>query len=697
MAKVYFDSDDNVRVEGKPETEVFCQQSLQVFPDGRCFFKGERADGLPELHKLKPGTPEYEDARKRWGEWIRSSRPEMTAPDEAAVFWFSVDSIGHYGKMTQDDRRHFFEVNKNLLQKIVDEGIVPRSQRKTDRWGPYDHGVCCTEAGEDASNSVGSHAGNFDPRDVYKIWYERFPGEHLCGLTQEDFLAFAEANNIRCDVDEAERNLCVLDKLMGAKSEIQKEFDAVLGDGLPPPVERVGLTADKSQIFVQLRKPVYEEHSLGDDYGEKKVDRYGKYSCMEFLTKLLPSLGETAYSLNRLPELKDPSCGIPGISFNDLKCRPFRPLFDTRDSCAVQVAKMLRCFEGTDILYDFMKEFPKEAFPDFPDRPLEKDDEVAAFQRELEAVVGSSLEQIGLDQSRDDKDSDLGIFKPDESCWFWHSNEAREAREKLAGMLEKCAPKGIMFASLAKNPKLAGHRMAELDYGFWDAMDYGETALDFFYDQVASGNHPAFRGSEPGKDGKVRVFVPRTHYSDGVRIQPLERFYAAGQCAVFDPDKDRGPRDYWLQVNPLLNDVSECVKVPVIGTNPVTKEKDDLSLCRVNFISVLPDKEKRKVVLAMSSDPVDYIARFNLASRTGCDLSTTKEVMNGARKKLAGWLGKHFCAGEYDKLVALNKKIERREKEIVAEMKEKKEQKKAPGVSHDKSVETELSGGGYEL
>ena len=228
-------------------------------------------------------------------------------------------------------------------------------------------------------------------------------------------------------------------------------------------------------------------------------------------------------------------------------------------------------------------------------------------------------------------------------------------------------------------------------------MDYGETALDFFYDQVASGNHPAFKGGEPGKDGKIRVFVPRTHYSDGTRIQPLERFYAAGQCAVFDPDKGRGPRDYWLQVNPLLKDVSECVKVPVIGTNPVTKEKDDLGLCRVNFISVLPDEGKRKVVPAMSSDPVDYVARFNLASRTGCDLSTTKEVMDGARKKLAGWLGKHFCAGEYDKLVAFSKKIEKREREIVAEMMKKHEQQKAQDTSHDKPVEAEPVDAGFEL
>ncbi len=69
--------------------------------------------------------------------------------------------------------------------------------------------------------------------------------------------------------------------------------------------------------------------------------------------------------------------------------------------------------------------------------------------------------------------------------------------------------------------------------------------------------------------------------------------------------------------------------------------------------------------------------RFDLASKGGCDLSTTKEVMDGARKKLSDWLGKYlFMEKDYNKLednlVTFNEKVEKREEEIAAEMRKKK-------------------------
>lgn len=44
--------------------------------------------------------------------------------------------------------------------------------------------------------------------------------------------------------------------------------------------------------------------------------------------------------------------------------------------------------------------------------------------------------------------------------------------------------------------------------------------------------------------------------------------------------------------------------------------------------------------------------------------------MEGASKKLAVVFGKHFGAEEYDKFISFNGKVEKREKEIVAEMKQ---------------------------
>ena len=288
---------------------------------------------------------------------------------------------------------------------------------------------------------------------------------------------------------------------------------------------------------------------------------------------------------------------------------------------------------------------------------------------------------------------------PDKDFWYWNTEEAHVAEEKLREHLANYAPKGLVFGDRTKNPRQNPYMVAaEKETGFFGNMGYGYKALDFLYDQVASGNHPAFRGNSVGNDGKVRVFVPKVGWASESRMQSLCRFYAAGQCAVYDPEKDKGARDFILQESKLAEHASEKVDVPVVGKEDYAgTEKENLSTVPVSFVSV-PSSRERKCVIAMSSDPVDYVARFCLASKAGCDLSTTKEVMDSARKKLAGWLGRHFTAGEYYKLIDFNKKVEKREKEIVAEMREKKEEKKKESsLSAERQPSDERDGGGYVL
>lgn len=641
MGKVYFDSDSNVCVEGKPETYDFNYHSLWVYPDGRCLFKGCTSEALCEVNKTPIGSPEHEKARKRWSDWrLSSANPDESAPEEVIVFPFVRE------RMTQEDRRLFFDANKGLLQKIVDSGIVPKSERKSDWERQYDN-HCRTDEGRDAANIVGTHAECFSPGELYfNVWFERFPGKHLCGLTQEDYLAFAEVNNLACDSHEAEYMLCKIDRLMGAGVEPDSNF--------PPPIERVGLSADKKHIFVQLSKPFFEEQSIDDSYGKRKVDRYHKYTAIGLLTQLLPAIDST-FSADRAPVFKDPSGKIPGTSFNDLNCKVNEALFSSRESVATQVSKMLRCFNGMEILDDFIREFPEEAFPDFPAVPHEK-------------YLPDSA------------------FKPDESAWYWNSSEAESARDKLIEHLENYAPKGIMFSTRSKNPELFFHPVAEMEYGFWNANAYGWQQADFLYDQVASGEHPAFKYGNPDKNGKVKVCVPKTGWANGSDMCPVTMFHAAALCAVYDPerDKNRFPKDFILQENPRMNEMPECINAIFFEKSNYSSEHELRAYPHpVTFVSV-PSDMHRKCIPAMSSDPVDYMARYCLAAKAGCNLSTTQEVVDGAKKKLAGWLGKHFCACEYDKLVSLNKKVEKREKEIIAEMKQKHEERKKESAEKER-------------
>ncbi|MBQ3798823.1 MAG: hypothetical protein II837_00880, partial [Treponema sp.] len=419
-----------------------------------------------------------------------------------------------------------------------------------------------------------------------------------------------------------------------------------------------------------LSEPVYNV-----DTREELLERYGEYSCLDFERKVLPALGDTAIQPDHRA-FKDTSCGIPGASIEDLNCKPFVPIMGGDADFPTATETMLRCFNGTDYLDDFVKEFPKDVFPDFPDGPHEK-------------LVSNDC------------------LRANRRSRFWDTDEARNLSKKLYECLAKFAPKGVWFGYRKKNPKDLTVT-ADKELGFWSSMDYGYKMLGFLWDQVSAGEHPAFREGKPGKDGKVRVTVPKVSWADGSRMIPLGRFYAAAMCSVYDPQKGNGNKDFILQKDDWRRDgdpVTQSLSCGKSETPPLfgepSKEERYLVWDNINFVSV-PSGKHAKVVPAMSPDPVDYVARFDLASKAGCDLFTTKEVMDGVKKKLSDWLGKYlYMEQDYnkleDKLVVFNEKVEKCEKEIVAEMKEKREQQKEKDVSHGKPVEAEPVDAGFEL
>jgi hypothetical protein len=404
------------------------------------------------------------------------------------------------------------------------------------------------------------------------------------------------------------------------------------------------------------------------------LKEYDSYAPRQFLSRLLPNVGVgfKAWTYEKPPRLLDPSGRVEGLSFDDLDqewCRPCMPIFRSTDHIADQAAGMLRCFNGSPVLDGFIREFPREAFPDFPDVPH-------------------------------DRRVPDGAFVPDKNCVFWRTDECLDVMQSLKEHLGNYAPKGLILGELPVDPwRDPFARMVETATAFYVNTRGGFKAMDFLYDQVASGSHPAFRSSAAGKDGKVTVSVPKVGWAGGGDMIPLARFYAAGQCAALDPDRGKdGRRDFIIQESPAAAHADEKVELPSIGRlEGIGSKETSLLTVPVNFVSVR-SSGRRRSISAPSPDPVDYVARFCLAARAGCDLSTTQEVMDGVRRKLSGWLGRHFSDGDYRRLIDFNRKVERRGKEIVAGMREerdarRKDRKQEPPAAEPAPARDD---GGYE-
>lgn len=642
MGKVYFDSDDNVLAEGSRDFSKFSVQRIWIYPDGRVRFVGKTDAGHAAVEeKIKEGIETGDGNGLLTTETLdlllgrMDGEDLLRAPEGVAEVGMENVVIG--GKpLTQERRKAFFDANRRLFQKVADGLAAGQLKRiKYNGQGSVENIPDNPNEAERALVSLNAHAESYVGHDIARIWYDEPQKPYICGLTADDLVAFAEKNNFQLSHDRAHLLLEDIDHKISYVREHPDEPCGVFE------LERVGLSADKAYMFVQLNSPVYDTES--SDFGKRKLNQYTRYNYIDFTRKFLPEIGYGTHRPDKLPKFKDASGKNPGFSFNDLKCRPFEPLTGPDADVADNVSAMLRCFSGLEVLDDFMKEFPKEAFPNFPDSLHGKD------------VSGISPDPL----------------EPDKSCSYWHSKEAVDTSSRLIEHLRMYAPKGVQFAyeSIYKKQLPAFEKYV---LGFWSDIDSGIPAFDFMYDQVASGNHPAFSGGKPDKNGKVRVHVPLTSLKDDDHVSSLGRFYVAGQCHVFDAAKNKGNRDYVIQKDLRLRNVDEYISMPCIEEvrdNSLKRNVKHFSDYPVNFVSV-PSGERKKSIPAMSPDPVDYVARFCIASETGCDLSTTQKVMDSARKKLSGWFGKHFCAGEYDVLFAFNDKVEKREKEIIAEMKQ---------------------------
>lgn len=560
---------------------------------------------------------------------------EIFAPAGARDFDFN----GPWAKMnmfTQADRKRFFEENRTLLQRLADGISYPE--------GHEDGSIVDTSPdAEDAFWTLDDHSSVYDPDlpNFGGIWYEKNPFGHTCGIDAEGFRKFASDSNFRISDDDAERAVLFLDAL---------KREGVL--------ERVGFSADGKRIVMQLTAP------LKDPLSGITVEQYADYTYGTFMDSVIPLInGMNFPGVDTLTEperglfenvkgrgwliMKDPSGKAPGFSFLDLpETDPLRGVVCDNGIRSVMPA-MLRMLNGSKVLKDIMKQFPEGVFPNFP-----KDSEWDSFS---------------------EKD-----FAVDRNHPYWTGDQAVKDLNDLNALLRKYAPEGLDFGWATVDGKK--------QIGFWPRVsDRNNTvfieAVEKLYDQAASGTHPAFVVPEKG-GSSVTVFVPKTVMAGGEYLEPVQRLCAAGQCTALDPAKNKGHNDFFLQENPGIEKTLAGVCVPEVGKadlriRDASVEWDGIKHVGrdLNFVSV-PSRGKRKSIPAPSSDPVDYLARFCVAARAGCDLKTSPDVIEGARKKFASWMKKHLCAGEYDKLFELGKRIQKREAEVIEELKADKELKK---------------------